>query len=132
MGNEMLSLAAISEVSEEFDSQAENIMNNLQNLLNDGKIDDHEYQKLKESIEQEIDRKKENIVGGFTLDPNLDNELKNSLSDDEYSMINNEMLALVAMTEDSDEFDSQAENIMDNIESLFNDGKMDNKEYQKL
>merc|ERR1711973_748399 len=132
ISNDIQELFSMTEDSEEFNSQTEKIMDNLQTLLHDGKINDQEYQKLKESIEKEMDRKRDTTVGSFKLDSKLDSELSSILSDDEYDAINNEMLELVAMTEVSDEFDSQAGNIIINLQNLLNEGQINNQEYEKL
>merc|ERR1712198_18291 len=102
--------------SDKSTEQEKNVYKSLENLHETGKLTDSEYESLKESVQStiskkkqitsQIDRKKDAIVGSYTLDSKLDHELKSILSDNEYGVICNDIQELVSMTEDSEEFNS--------------------------
>merc|ERR1711973_931176 len=135
VSKDMIALAKMSE--DELDSQKEKIMNNLQNLFNNGKINYQEYEKLRGLIEKDISKTKiEHKKSKLQAQTNeISKELESILSSDVdgVNLIMDEINVLKDFIEnETDKVKQQEKNVLDKILNLFDAGKITETEYDNL
>ena len=138
LSNDLILLTTlVAENSNEVEQQEDVILQKLQALLDVGKLSTEELNELKNSVLQNTQfakiqtpsiediKKSQNEV--------LDQNLKAVLSDDDYTSFSNELEVLKSQMENnSEEAELQSEKVLNNLENMYNTGKIGEKDYNKL
>jgi len=127
----------IAENSNDVEQQEKMILQKLQALHDEGKLSGKELNDLKNSVLQNIQfakiqkpsiediKKSQNEV--------LDQNLKTVLSDDDYTSFSNELEVLkLQVSSGSDKTELQSEKVFNSLETMYNTGKIGEKDYKKM
>merc|ERR1712198_666896 len=122
---------------ENFNPKKEKLLNSLQHLYDNNKINGEQYDNLKNSLITPIEYIHNNEIKEknklLTHDQKLDNNLQGLLSNEDYISISNEIELLNLYVEkNSDKILEQEKKVLDKIQNLYDSNKFTDSEYEDL